>query len=97
MITSCQVQLCKPAGAVHGVEQVLDVWKRITVLDSYGVHCAIYCQALARTILVSRNCFESIESIRRASLGLSASEAVSLHMERCGMVSGPVFSHSDPF
>jgi hypothetical protein len=97
MITSFKVQFCKPAGAVHGVEQVLDVWKRITVVDSYGVHCVISCQALAQTILVSRNCFESMESIPRASPGLSASEAVSRHMERCGMVSGTVFCHSALF
>jgi len=41
MVTSHQIQLCEPAGAVKGVEQVLDMWKRITILDGYGVYCAI--------------------------------------------------------
>ena len=41
MVTSRQVQLCEPAGAMHGVEQVLDGWKRITILDGCGVYCPI--------------------------------------------------------
>jgi len=41
MVTSCQAQFGEPAGAMHGVELVLNMWERITILDCYGVYCAL--------------------------------------------------------
>jgi hypothetical protein len=41
MVTSCQVKFLEPAAAVDGVEEILDVWERITMIDGYGVYSAI--------------------------------------------------------
>jgi hypothetical protein len=41
IVTYHQVSFYVPAGAVHAVEQVLDTWKRLTILDSYGIYCAL--------------------------------------------------------
>jgi hypothetical protein len=41
ILTSHQAQFGEPSAAVHGVEQVLDMWKRIMILDGYGVYCMI--------------------------------------------------------
>lgn len=40
VVTRYKVQLCETAGAVYGVERVVDMFQRITILDSCGIYCA---------------------------------------------------------
>jgi len=50
MVPSCKVPDCEAPGAVHGVEQVRNMWKRITIFGGYGVYCAIIYAHTQRTI-----------------------------------------------
>jgi hypothetical protein len=37
VIAGCQVQCSEQSGAMHGVEEILNMWQRITAFDSYGI------------------------------------------------------------